>query len=190
VLLEQGAVSVGAYAVHIAAAHLSNDQLSDLEVVTLARLAKMTGRSVRTVSRYRRELIGAGLEEHEHRCYRKPDGTIMGLPNRIRFSLPDDAAARVAARAEAANRRSGESRRGRTTPKGRATPRAPQNQPPVPLNQPDRGQADRAVQIRNEARRQGHACPVCEGTCMVETPAGYVPCEACDRTGIISGFSP
>jgi hypothetical protein len=183
VLLEQGRISVAAYAVHIAAAHQTNDQLSDVETLTLARLAEITGRSVRSVSRHRRQLVDAGLEEHEHRCYRRPDGTIMGLPNRIRFQLPDDAAARVAARTEAAHQRSARARRARTAPKGHPTARAPQNHS-------DQVQANRVMAARHDARQTGRACPVCDGVCMVETPDGYVACDACDRTGMLPGADP
>jgi len=187
-LVAAGQLDPKAYAMHMLAITMTNDQLSDLETVTLKDLAKTSGWCVRTVSRRRRKLKDAGVEEHEQRSHRRPNGTFLGRPNQIRFHLPEENAARVAARAEAGRRKHATARQKRTTPKkDRPTPKAPQNQP----DGAERAlQAGQAIGARHDARATGRACPVCDGACVVETPDGYVPCDACDRTGILGDSSP
>jgi len=121
-LAETLRISPGAAWMHMVAIARSNSQLADLQTVTLKDLGAAIGRSISSVTRYRRELKDAGVEEHEHRCVRNGDGTFLGLPNKIRFALPAEARARLDARTTAA--------RG----KGRPTSKAPQNQPQAPAH--------------------------------------------------------
>jgi len=174
-LVRAGVINRRAYATHMLAITHSNDQLADTDSVTLEDLAADAGVCTRTISRDRALLVKVGLEEHEHRSHRRSNGTFLGRPNGIRFQLPPENAARVAQRREAGRRK-------RTTPKkDHATPKAPQNDP---------GAAERRIRARNDARAAGRTCPVCEGTCVVETPDGYIPCDACQRTGVADGFDP
>jgi hypothetical protein len=163
---------------HLAMLERTDDQCSELDWVTLAASGTGLQSSVRQVSRWRAKCVAAGFEEHEHRCRKRPDGTIRGLPNRVRFTLPKDAERRVNARL-AAGRRQAEETKAKKGP----TRRAPQNQ-----GSGDRSSQSRAARLRegiNAAIAAGQTCraPGCElGFVIVDDEP--VPCAACRRTGV------
>jgi len=170
-LAEAQRISPAASWMHQVAIARTNPQLSDLQTTTLKDLAAAIGRSISSVTRYRRELKNAGVEEHEHRCVRNADGTILGLPNKIRFTLPPDAQARLDARTQVAEL---------TRTKGRPTPKAPQNHPqhftgrrppaPEPSPRPPYRSFDDLI-----------FCPTCLAECWFETSRfdGVKTCQTC-----------
>lgn len=81
-----------------------------------AAIAQAAGwESDRTVRRWLRAAEARGWVAVEHRCDRRPDGSVVGLTNLTVLVLPAEVEARRLARKAAG--------------KGHATPRAPQNRP-------------------------------------------------------------
>ena len=168
-LAETLRISPAAAYMHIAAIARSNSQLADLQTVTLKDLGAAIGRSISSVTRYRRELKDAGVEEHEHRCVRNGDGTFLGLPNKIRFALPAEAAARLEARSVAASR------------KGRPTSKAPQNQPQASARSRAAPSATpTAARPQPRSFDDLHFCSTCESDCwFVASASGVKTCLDC-----------
>jgi len=169
-LAETLRISPAAAYMHIAAIARSNSQLADLQTVTLKDLGAAIGRSISSVTLYRRELKDAGVEEHEHRCVRNGDGTFLGLPDKIRFALPAQARARLEARATAASR------------KGRPTAKAPQNQPQPPGHRNAAPSAPSSGPPPQPRPFDDHRfCPTCEGErwFVTSVSTGVKTCLTC-----------